>query len=145
MCMDKVTCSKIVGVIRILLGIAMIYFGVTKLGASPEMMAFIGGAGHKFGLTFLSTTAWFWIAVVGEILAGAMLLTGHWAKVGALLTLIIMAFAVNAVGANLNAILVTIGALIIVWYGCGTRCLCKCPDCKSCNTMGGMGGHHHKK
>lgn len=138
-------CNKVVGGIRILLGIAMLYFGGMKIGASPEMMAFVGGAAHKFGLTFLSTTVWFWIAVVGELLAGALLLTGHWAKVGALLTLIIMAFAVNAVGANLNAILVTIGALIIVWYGCGTRCLCKCPDCKAACTPTPMGGHHHKK
>lgn len=135
--LDKVMCGKIVGVIRILLGIAMLYFGVMKLGAGADMVAMIGGAGHKFGLTFLSTTTWFWIAVVGELLAGALLVTGHWAKIGALLTLIIMAFAINAMGPNLNAVLVSLASLVIVRKGCGAWCLCTCKDCKMACCEGG--------
>lgn len=51
---NKQLCSKVVGAIRIITGLAMIAFGVMKFGADAGMQAFVGGAGHKLGLTFLS-------------------------------------------------------------------------------------------
>ena len=44
--MESTLMTKIVGLIRIALGAAMIYFGATKIGASEQMIQFIGGAGH---------------------------------------------------------------------------------------------------
>lgn len=54
----------------------MLVFGVMKFGAPAEMMEMVGGAGAALGMDFLSVTTWFWIAVIGEILAGLLLLTG---------------------------------------------------------------------
>lgn len=134
-----------VGVIRILLGIAMIAFWVMKLGANAEMIEMVGSAWAAMWLDFLSTTTWFWIAVVGEILAWILLLT--WcklcSKIWAVVALIIMVFAVNAVWFNLNAILVIIFALVVLVFGPGKRCFCTCKACKkwgccgtgTCNTQ----------
>jgi hypothetical protein len=87
-------------------------------------IAFIGGAGAKMGLGFLSVQVWFWIAVVGEILAGLLLLAGgKFAKIGALLTLIIMVFVGNAIGwnvSNVNFVLTTLAALVVLFYGNGS-------------------------
>jgi uncharacterized membrane protein YphA (DoxX/SURF4 family) len=46
----KVLCNKALFVLRILLGIAMIYFGAMKIGAPEMMVNFVGGAGAKMGL-----------------------------------------------------------------------------------------------
>jgi uncharacterized membrane protein YphA (DoxX/SURF4 family) len=64
------------------------------------MIEMVGGAGPALGLTFISTTTWFWIAVVGEILAGLFLVSGccKLTKIGAWLTVIIMIFALNYLG-----------------------------------------------
>jgi len=64
------------------------------------MIEMVGGAGPALGLTFISTTTWFWIAVVGEILAGLFLVSGccKLTKIGAWLTIIIMIFALNYLG-----------------------------------------------
>lgn len=62
-------CNKILGGVRIIMGLWMLVMGIMKLGANPEMMEMVGGAGHMLGLTFLSTITWFWIATIGEILA----------------------------------------------------------------------------
>lgn len=79
--MNSTLCNKILFVLRMLLGIAMIYFGVSKFGAPDMMVNFVGSAGAKMGLGFLSVQTWFWIAVIGEILAGLLLLVGgKWAK-----------------------------------------------------------------
>jgi len=70
------------GVIRILLGLVMLYFGIMKVIGPAEMHALVGGAAHKFTfLQFLSTEVWFWIATIGEIVAGIFLITGHWYKI----------------------------------------------------------------
>jgi uncharacterized membrane protein YphA (DoxX/SURF4 family) len=68
------------------------------------------------GMDFLSITTWFWIAVIGEIIAGLLLLSGckKLSKIGAILTLIVMVFAVNAAGFSPNAIVVSAFALIIL-------------------------------
>lgn len=63
------------------------------MSASPEMMNMIGGAAHNVGLTFLSTTVWFWLAAIGETLAGAIFLLGLFLPLGSLLTVIIMTVA----------------------------------------------------
>jgi uncharacterized membrane protein YphA (DoxX/SURF4 family) len=135
---NKVLCNKALFVLRILLGLAMIYFGVTKIGAPAMKVAFVGGAGAKMGLDFLSVTTWFWIAVVGEILAGLLILAGNkLAKIGAILTLIIMVFVGNAIGwdiSNVNFVLTTLASLVILFYGAG--CWSDDPNCcdDSCNT-----------
>gem|GEM_PF-3592716 len=50
--------------------------GIMKLGADAQTMEMVGGAAHGFGLTFLSAVSWFWIATIGEILAGLFLVSG---------------------------------------------------------------------
>ncbi len=136
--MNCSTKGKVLGAIRILVGLAMLIFGVMKFGAPADAQAFIGGAGHKLGLTFLSIGTWFWIAVIGEIIAGLLLISGckKLSSLGAILTLIIMVFAINAAGFDLNAILVSVGALVVLVMGPGCRGFCKFPCCKggSCDT-----------
>jgi uncharacterized membrane protein YphA (DoxX/SURF4 family) len=120
----KVLCNKALFVLRILLGLAMLYFWATKIGAPEMKIAFIGGAGAKMGLDFLSVTAWYWIAVIGEILAGLLLLAGgKFGKIGALLTLIIMVFVGNTIGwdvSNVKFVLTTFASLVILFYGNGS-------------------------
>ena len=104
------------------------------------MVNFVGGAGAKMGLGFLSVATWFWIAVIGEIVAGLLLiLGGKSAKTGAILTLIIMIFAGNAIGWNLAMLqwtLTTLAALVVLFYGTG--CWSDDPNCcnGSCKTSG---------
>lgn len=126
--------TKVLGIIRILLGAGMLFFWVMKLMqmGDPGTVEMVGGAGHAMGLKFLSVTVWFWIATIGEILAGAMLLTGHKYKVGAILTIIIMAFAINAVGMDPKAIAFLVGAILVLVMGPGCWMLCPCKSCKAC-------------
>lgn len=142
-------CSKVTGVIRILLGAAMIYFGVSKFGAWPEMQAFVGGAAHKLGLTFLSVWVWFWIAMIGEIVVGLMLILWFKTRLAALLTLVIMVFAYAATGWNIlwnmNALIVSIASLVILWKGTGDWAVCWCNkwSCETKSTGGCCGGSCH--
>jgi len=121
----------------------MLYFGAMKIGASDMMVNFVGGAGAKMGLGFLSVHTWFWIAVIGEIVAGLfLLLGGKWTKIGAILTLIIMMFAGNAIGWNFSMVnwtLTTLAALVMLFYGTG--CWSDDPNCcgGTCETkIGGI-------
>ena len=66
--------------------------GITKL-MHPEMIDMVGGAAHAVGLTFLSTTVWFWLAAVGETLAGLIFILGIFLPLGSLLAVIIMIVA----------------------------------------------------
>lgn len=132
-------CNKILGGLRIIFGLWMLWAGLSKLfGANPEMMAWVGGAGHMLGLTFLSTTAWFWIAVAGEIIAWLFLVSGccKLTKVGAILTLVIMVFALNMLGWTTSDTLIpwlfVIVSIVLLVYGRGARCFCKCTACKMC-------------
>jgi len=123
--------GKVLGVVRILLWLFMIFMWVMKFGAPAEMVEMIWGAGAALGLDFLSITTWFWLAVIGELLAGILLLTGcnKLSKIGAILALIIMVFAVNAVGFNTNSIIVSIAALVILIMGPGAWTCCKMSCC----------------
>lgn len=130
-------CNKILGAIRIIAGLWMLWAGLSKLFAvTPEMMAWVGGAGHLLGLTFLSVNAWFWIAVVGEIIAWLFLVS--WCckltKVGAVLTLIIMVFALNMLGWTTGMTLIpwlfVLVSLALLVYGPWARCFCGFPCCK---------------
>ncbi len=148
------TCHKIMGVIRIVLWLAMLYFGVMKILGPVEMHALVWGAAHKFSfLTFLSTEVRFWIATVGEILAGLFLVTGHWYKIGAALTLIIMAFAINAMGFGLLPVAVAVAAIAVLIWGAGAWRMCHgsccshdggcCGGCKGGKCSNGSEHHQH--
>lgn len=101
-------------------------------------MAGVGWAGHLLWLTFLSAATWFWIAVVGEIIAWLFLVSGccKLTKVGAILTLIIMVFALNMLGWTtpdtlIPWLFVVVSIVLLVW-GRGARCFCTCAACKAC-------------
>ncbi len=128
------TQEKVVWAVRILLGLGMLIFGNMKFGADAEMQAFVGGAGHSI-LPFLSVGAWFWIATIGEIVAGLRLLSG--VKGGAMLTILIMLFALNATWfADPKAWIFLIAAIAVIvfkWgaWKCGAKwCGCKKWSCK---------------
>jgi len=131
-------------IIRILLWAAMLYRGCMKLwNMSPESIEFVGWAWHKMGLTFLSTTVWFWIAVIGQIAAGLMLLFWWKAKWGAVLTLVFMIFVWNVWGwdllANPKAWITCIAGLIILFKGSWAWAICPEAGCckpKSCSPDG---------
>lgn len=128
-------CSKVVWVIRILLGAVMLYFWIMKFSADADMIAFIWWAAHGMWLTFLSLTTWFWIATIGEILAWLMLLFGWHTKWGAILALIIMFFAYSATGwdiiGNYKSLIVTIASLVILFSGSGDWAICPEDGCCS--------------
>lgn len=130
-------CGKVTGVIRILLGAAMIYFGASKFGAWPEMQAFVGGAAHNLGLTFLSVGVWFWIAMIAEIVVWLMLIVWFKTRLAAVVTLVIMVFAYSATGWdilwNTNALIVSLASLIVLWKWTGAWAVCGC-KWRSCPT-----------
>ncbi len=117
--MEKSLCSKITWVIRILLWAGMLAFWLMKLWAPADKVAFIWNAWHSL-LPFLSADIWFWIATLWEIVAGLFLLTGACTSTWALLTGIIMLFALNATWfADPMAWVFFIWALIILYKGSG--------------------------
>lgn len=124
------TCNKIMGVVRILLGVVMLYMGVTKLLDPAGMQEFIGGAAHELGLTFFSLGVWFRIATVAELLAGWFLVTGHWYRIWAVLTLIVMAFAINYAGLGRLPITVTLASVAVLIWGAGSWRLCHGSCCR---------------
>ena len=133
-------CSKILWILRILLGIGMLWAGVSKLGIPAEMHTMVGMAAHQVGLTFLSTETWFRIATIGEILAWLFLISGccKLTKWGAGLTVIIMLFALNLIwwtsAMSLMAWAYLIVALVILIWGGGSRTLCMCSACRARRT-----------
>jgi len=130
-------CKKVIGALRILLWIAMLYFGIMKLSASPEIVEIVGGAGVAMWLTFFSIKTRFWIAVIGELLAGAMLVLGACARVGGIITFIIMVFVINATGRGWLPVVIAIVALLIARKWAGARAVIKCPCCcKGCDMKG---------
>lgn len=88
--------------LRVAVGAGLIYHGVAKLGASEQMINFVGGAAHKVGLTFLSTDVWFQIARAVEIGGGALLVLGLFTKVAAFLGLLVLLFAANSKGRDIQ-------------------------------------------
>ena len=83
-------------ILRLLVAAVYLYHGITKLLAGSAMAGFVGGAATNMGLTFLPETAWFWIATVGELLIGLLLLLGAWTRFAGALIVIIMFFAISA-------------------------------------------------
>ena len=136
--MNCSTKAKVLGGLRILLWVFMLAMWVMKFGADAATMEMVGGAWAALWLWFLSVGTWFWIAVAWEIIAWAMLLSGckKLVKLGAILTLIIMVFAIGATGFGANAIVTTIAALVILvmWGWCWTLCKLSCCKGGSCST-----------
>lgn len=105
---------------------------------AEQMIPFVGGAAHAIGLTFLSMNAWFWIVVVSEILAGALLVVGLFTRLASILIIIIMLVAMNSLGRTWMQIQIPFMMLVIavalftsgpgryslsVWGNC-TRWIC---------------------
>lgn len=86
--------SKVFMVLRILLGLFVLVFGLNKLvpGGFLPMSELAGEAGAYFGALISSKTLTL-VAIV-EVLAGLAIITN---KFGALFTLILMSVSVNAV------------------------------------------------
>ncbi len=131
-------CGKILWVLRILLGLGMLYMGIMKFTMLPGVLDMLGGSAHALWFDFLSVNVWGWIAIVGEILAGLLLLVGcKGAKKWAFLTAIIMIFALNMTGwADWKAWLFFVVAMIILIRGGGKRSVCG----KSCSCKSGCTG-----
>ncbi len=86
--------SKVFMVLRILLGLFVLVFGLNKLvpGGFLPMPELAGDAGAYFGALISSKTLTL-VAIV-EVIAGLAIISN---KFGALLTLILMSISVNAV------------------------------------------------
>lgn len=115
--------NKNIGLLIIRLGIGIIFLmgGVMKVtGAGPDMIAMVGGAAHTIGLTFLSQTVWFWLATIGELVAGVLLIIGFLVPVASFLIVIIMAVAFAAMGyANMQMMGMPIIMYAVVALGLG--------------------------
>ncbi|OUR99395.1 DoxX family protein [Flavobacteriales bacterium 33_180_T64] len=86
--------SKVFLVLRILLGLFVLFFGLNKLipGGLIEMPQPTGDAGAYFGA--LATSKTLMLVAIVEVVAGLTLIVN---KFGALLALILMSVSVNAV------------------------------------------------
>jgi uncharacterized membrane protein YphA (DoxX/SURF4 family) len=111
----KPYCHKSLGIliIRLLIGGLFLYAGIMKIPMATEMAPFVGWAAHALGLTFLSLTAWFWIVVVAEILAGALFVAGLFTRFASFLVIIIMLVAMNAMGRGWMQIQIPFMMLVI--------------------------------
>ena len=112
--------SKIFMVLRILLGLFVLVFGLNKFFHFIPMDAPTGDAGAYFG-ALMSSKALTLVAVV-EILAGLALILN---KFGALMALILMSVSVNAVlfhavldPANImgSLVLIVLNVLVLIGY-----------------------------
>lgn len=129
------TCSIVTGVLRIALGIARIYFGVSKFGTDVATMETLGGAavGLFPFLDFLPNTTWFWIATIWEILVGLFLLSGckKLARCAAVISLIILVFISDfAWWRELKTFVLAAVWTMIVYNGVGAFVICPMPCCK---------------
>lgn len=111
--------SKVFMVLRILLGIFVLVFGINKFYSFIPMEAPTGDAGAYFGALMNSKTLVL-VAIV-EIVAGLALIFN---KFGALLALILMSVSVNALlfhltldPANSSGAVILVVLNIIVLYG----------------------------
>jgi hypothetical protein len=104
---------------------------------------FIGGAFHNIGLTFLSTNVWFWLLVIGEITAGALIVLGVFSRFAAGFIIIVMIGAMHTKGRTPGwfidkDMILTVLALGLALTGNGAYALEKrcCKVCTgSCSTM----------
>lgn len=136
--------TMIMTFLSISLGLAMLFFGLSKLSGLPWVTESLWGAAHALGLTFLSAKIRWRMAVIGEIRAGVMLVA--WCKtskkMGATIVLIITIIAAGGVhgwtiagGATKAYIFAAIAILILVFGGgkwlLDFFCKKKCGICSS--------------
>lgn len=128
-------------VLRLGFGAFLLMGGIMKI-MHPEMADMIWWAAHALGLTFLSTTVWFWLAAIGETLAGFLFVIGACLPIASLLTIIIMIVAFfgalhGDMQQGMSAITFFIAALGLAFTGPGAwsiKALCtKCKD-GNCDT-----------
>ncbi len=103
--------NKNIGLLIIRLGVGVLFLmgGIMKVTAvGPEMIAGVGGAAHSIGLTFLSQTVWFWMAAIGEIVAGVLFIAGFLVPLASLLAIIIMFVAFASMGYNMQTGMITV-------------------------------------
>lgn len=139
-------CSYVTWVLRILLGAAWIYFGVSKFGADADKMEFIGSAATGLFpfLDFLSTSVWFWVAAITQIVMGLVLLAGcrFLVKYAAVMSLIMLMFITHTAWWWLNidptatwilmyvpVILAALGTVVVL-KGAGAFVLCPMSSCR---------------
>ena len=117
-------------VLRLLLAAVFIYHVIPKLGAPDGMVAFIGWAPISLGLDFLSANVWFYLAVVGELFIILTALLGFWTRIGSVVLLIVMFFAMSAKkwgmpAIELDLVLAGIGIVLFI-AGPGKFSISKC-------------------
>jgi putative oxidoreductase len=132
-------------IVRIILAGIFLYHGLGKIGAGPDVMGFVGGAAHSLGLTFLSTTVWFYVATAFEVIGAALILFGAWTRIGAIMIFLVMVAAMNAKGwawskIEMDAILAMLAVALYI-AGPGKYSICK--EC--CGAEGACGNGVCKK
>lgn len=83
-------------VLRLLLAAVFIYHVIPKFSAPEGLVAFIWWAPMSIGLDFLSASGWFYLAIVGELFIILTALIGLWTRAGAVVTLVVLFFAMVA-------------------------------------------------
>jgi uncharacterized membrane protein YphA (DoxX/SURF4 family) len=123
-------------IVRLIIAAVFLYHGIGKLMMADQMMAFVGSVPHTFGLTFLPVSAWFWLAVAGELFIGITMLLGVWVRASVVVLWIIMFFAMAAKkfawpAIEMDVILALMGLAVFVG-GPGSKaldgsgCACAC-------------------
>jgi uncharacterized membrane protein YphA (DoxX/SURF4 family) len=110
---------------------------------ADQAAGFIGGAFHNIGLTFLSTNVWFWLLVIGEITAGALIVLGVFTRFAAGFIIVVMIGAIHTKGRTQGwfvdkDMILAVLALGLALAGNGAYSLEKrcCKACTgSCGTM----------
>ncbi len=102
--------GKILGIIRVVAGVLILIAGLGKFGGD---MSQVGGAAPALlpFLWFLSNTAWGRAAAIWQVLAWAGLILWYKTRLAGLLAAIIMIFAWNVIGWELNPTLL----VILLW------------------------------
>ncbi len=105
--------QKILWIIRVVAGILLLLAWLAKFGGMPWNIDFVGWAAGQLlpFLEIIPNTIWFWIATLGEILAGAALILWYKTRNAALIAAVIMIFAWNATGWGMDPKLL----FILIW------------------------------
>jgi uncharacterized membrane protein YphA (DoxX/SURF4 family) len=83
-------------ILRLLLASVFMFHVLPKFGAGAGMISFIGWAPIALGLTFFSAATWFYLAVIGELVVVITMLLGRRTRLGSVVLLILMFFAMSA-------------------------------------------------
>lgn len=107
------TMWKVLWIIRVIAGLLLLKAGFGKFGADADKMEFIGSAASNLlpFLDVLPTSVWFWVAAIGQVLAGAALVLWYKTKLAGILWALIMLFAWNHTGWGMDIELLT----ILIW------------------------------